>query len=362
MSSIGLYDWDLLTWSQPILFNLDLMKIAAYMKHRRHLVKMLQEIDLQRYNYIYISKNYEDDYYPKNIFNNEKVKLIGDVITEDISNIPEDIDSITPDSTIYERLGKYYNINQLYTKWYSSMLKGVHIRLSRNGKDIWDNYESQLKNYDLRKHSTLYIHDKDINKIQGAFSEIERVKSNMMYTGSYLYIRSPLIISNEEDFIKWSKIYRQNMSSNNIINAELPLELLIKEIPTKRQRFEYDLDSFIPTTNNLIEAIPSLYRLAVFYGANRSEMLLKKTPKKEDDSQWLILLDMLNEYFSIYSITKAKERKTFFQYCKSSNYLREDLIQLFTIVKNDCPELFDLFYNCRGVVEINNKLYEIFDI
>jgi hypothetical protein len=77
MASVGLLDWDLIRWQQPTVFNLELMKLSTHLKGQRMITKMLDRYDDSRYSKIIVRKDYEDDDYPSDIFNNPKTESGG---------------------------------------------------------------------------------------------------------------------------------------------------------------------------------------------------------------------------------------------------------------------------------------------
>lgn len=85
------------------------------------------------------------------------------------------------------------------------MEKANHFRLSLDGKTIWDNFEKQLTQ---ERPRTLFVHDFDLNRIDGAFELLKDMTSQIIvgcHTAA-LGNKFPIQTYNREDLLKWSSI------------------------------------------------------------------------------------------------------------------------------------------------------------
>ena len=106
---IDLYDYDLVESKQPLIFNLEIMKLAAYYSKRRDYVKMLEKIPPENeYSSLFIQKDFED-YSDKaqrvfNFFDN--VCINGKSIYGQYIPMEDNIEFIAPNTNIYNKLEK----------------------------------------------------------------------------------------------------------------------------------------------------------------------------------------------------------------------------------------------------------------
>lgn len=355
MYSIGLYDWDLLRWRQPIVFNLDLMKVAAYYKNRRHLVKMLSDIDLERYSKIILTKDYWDDDFPKEIFLNRKVELLGLTVgKKSESYLAEEIEFTTPDTTIYNKLNKYYNSTPHSLALFKTMSTAAHARLSRNNSTIAAEYERQFSNIDMSRKTVLCIHDPFPHEVRDFVPSVLNIFNSMSTLNKYVFFKHPVLCHDEETYLNFARLPRHKMSASIVSTVMLADEVIYIAKPTNGMLFEYQFDNI--EEEKFLLWLPTYFKQAMFYGGTKSPLLLNiMNAPSNIKNEWVEVIALLNEFFSYYANAKLDRRKTFYKYCKTNpRFLKGDLIRLFSFVRENNYELFKLFYECEKVVFKND--------
>ena len=75
----------------------------------------------------------------------------------------------------------YFSTNKKMTDIFTRMMRAQHIRLSLDGRIIWDKYESQL--VDGLHNKTLILHDYDLGQIPDAADVILDLQKSNMHKG-----------------------------------------------------------------------------------------------------------------------------------------------------------------------------------
>lgn len=197
---IDLYDYDLVESKQPLIFNLEIMKLAAYYSKRRDYVKMLEKIPPENeYSSLFIQKDFED-YSDKaqrvfNFFNN--VCINGKSIYGQYIPMEDNIEFIAPNTNIYNKLEKYFTSRNTFKTY----LNAEHFRISCNEKDISLMWKKQIKNFD---NKNFFIHDYNpsaINNVQEIFNYILSKNRNAKFGFKF-----PIEVFNEEQLKLWASI------------------------------------------------------------------------------------------------------------------------------------------------------------
>lgn len=319
---IGLYDWDLATWKQPLPFNLELMKMATKLKQEQKHVRMITSIDLDRLEHLYIFKENEDGIYPEYLATSSKVTYIGKAISEN-TLYQNDLQDFSPDTTVYETMKRYYNTSRsksIFTK----MLRAKHIRLlDKNGMLRQDWKLFYTGNGTMK---TLIVHDEDITSNNDIYVELKSFLDKN--TNYYIGFKYPLILHNQGDLLQW---------------IQLPLSQGFRKI---------NLD-FVPST--YFVGIPTYSKADYVFDTtnlNLSSLFLTSLHLLSfgNTVQW-IGHDELNQYFSYYIRERAKTPSSFYEYVKYrlNHFTKDEKVRLFNRYKSLDTPLFDLFFSTEYV-------------
>lgn len=361
-NTIGLLDWDLTRWQQPIGFNLEIMKLARYHKSKKRFVQSLHEVDTLRYGQIYLRKDFEDYDYPSEVFNNPKVECGGRVFTNGKHDkLQDELDYLAPDASIYQNMKRYYNSTASTRRMFDIMLRGTHFRLSFDDKVIDKNFRKQYENVGITKGAKSFIlHDKDIVQLQNSYETIFSIGEEIGVYNTFFGFKYPLTFYDIDTLFKWLGLKRLNLF-NSILVCFIPTGESIIELKNKylvkKIQFNFSSEDLF-SEDTLIQ----LYLSSVFAGEHGIEILLNITDEKNLDERWRMFFKLFTHY--IYNYINRRNRKkffSFFTFCKYTitDFLPKDVLRVFTFIQEENYELFKLFYECIRVV-IKNGEYEVF--
>ena len=354
MASFGLLDWDLTRWQQPTVFNLELMKLGSYYKQKRHLVKMLHNYNDELYSKVIVRKDYEDDDYPPKVFNNPKTEAGGLVFSGGLySPLPEEIEVIPADTTIYTPMYRYYQPSP----YYNSLVTGVHCRLSLDNKTIWKNWEKQVdlpKGHYIAK--SFIIHDINVTSLNYAKETLSELEERFGVVKAYFGFRFPLKIKNDQELLDWSDFnILRNFSS-------IYLESFISDVTFNSLAKIADSYQYTMTPEMMVnERLVALFKQGVFLRSHNSVLLLNIEEPHSYSEYEVLLIELMNDYFKFKAHNPRYNYAPLYIVAKWwSNYLKYDLYYLFEYVRENNYELFKLFYECIDVELVNGTFREKF--
>ena len=357
MASYGMLDFDLTYWQQPIIFNLELMKLANYYRQQHHLVKMSHKAEFDRFTKVFIRKDYDDNVYPPGIFTNPKAEAGGLALSGGVYQpLPLKIEKTPPDASLYENMSRYYQSTRAAQRRYKSLLSAAHFRLSLDGRKIWSDWESQLYNMPTGNIFSLIVHDPAPHEIEGAAEVLQSVVHRFHSQGRRFGFKFPIEIYDEATFLEWGKLRRLRYASKMRLHKIFD-DIIFKEIIDNIGHIscEYVLNKEDLTNENMVK----IFKQAVFLGEHKSELLLYIVDEEEIiDRNLLQLLKMLREYFAYRYKKGVQSLEPFSMYLYarySSQWLKIDLINLFEYVRETNYELFKLFYECASIEVVNEK-------
>lgn len=363
--SYGLYDADLRYYPVPF-YNLELMKLSSYYKHKREIVGLAPNFSPHRYGHFIIrqdfynsnplSLNYKNIEYGGRAFDGKKYRPL-----------PLDIEIMKPDIQLY--VNAPFPKAKKYKESISTMKRAEHIRLSLDGKTIWKDYESQLRRG--RGIHGIIFHDYNLNDINNS---AEFIKENMAewipsQTGRRLGAKFPIQVNNKEDLFKWLCIKPMgsyySLQHNGLIDESYITDLLEirKEFSTLRQTSVNISNSFTEAElinggmqrllHNIINLrtqrliFPLIYNEAFFID-NNWKMVMKLIMRYNQH----LVVSAGNRYFkytepyeTLYSYAKAAIK----QYQINEPLLTKESIQsIFQFVREVDYDLFKDFYEYRG--------------
>lgn len=346
MSIIGLYDWDLNTWKQPICFNLELMKISAYHKQwERDVVRMQKKPDPDSVSKLFIQKDYEDDLYPVDLVTNEKVFMYGLALSDEhYVPMPVEYEEMVPDTSIYEDLALYYRGSQTWSAFFNKMIKAQHLRLTDDEGNVIPHWERQL---DEEAKRIYVLHDNNITftrEVQGILSDFNRVGFKF----------SPVLRDQQQlDF--WMKLDKTPHLRSCVINF-LP-EPIAFYSPMGNLHSDCTFTFDNPSWHELGQLL--LVGKFIAHQGNKVSIVLSEDAPTEK----LQFVSLLNDYF-LYCMKKGHgvcSSFAAFERNHLGDLLRHEKISLFSHIKNNSEELFNLLYDVEKVEMVNNRLtYRLF--
>lgn len=363
----GLYDADLNYYLAPF-YNLELMKLSSYYKHKREIVGLSPDFSPNRYSHFIIRQDfynsnplnltYKNIEYGGRAFDGEKYKAL-----------PLDIESMKPDIQLYANVP--LPIKKKYKKYIGTMQNAEHLRLSLDGATIWKDFEKQF-HHNTRIYGVIF-HDYDLGKIDGVIDFLEQELPNFVSKGGYyIGMKFPVQVNDKENFFKWLNIPHMgnyySLQYNNILQNEEILRLASNKISF---RFTNQItinitnelsntDSIGKTIQNVLRSIINLRSYQIFFPLKYDESVI-------NDNNWKKVMKLISLYnkhlFSLLSHTENYKRtepyETIYSYCKNvltkaASLIKEDFFSkeniqsIFQFVRENDYDLFKDFYEYRG--------------
>lgn len=367
--SVGLYDLDMKTYTQ-VPINLEIAKLSSYYKGKREIVVSSPSFQPSRFSKFIIRKDYEDGIYPRNLLNYDNIEYGGYAFSNGLYvPLPHDIEIQKPDLSVYERYREKFGTTKEFETAFQTMSYAQHLRLSLDGKTIWNEYYKQL--WDPDDTTVFFFHDKDLNQIDGAYELItELTNRNKGLMNGFVGMKFPVVVDNGEDLLKWCSFKPAHsffcLQYNGVIDDEVLAEFVTKRYGKSFLRqLDYivtmgfkDQDDFIQ--NGLLK----IYRQIMFLRMHRVKVSLKYESNFFLDPQWERLLRLFEcftstaqtlkdekfrlkmKYDSLYSFVYSFIEQPFL---KKYIFSKEEARELFQLVRESNYEVFDDFYNCHLV-------------
>lgn len=359
--SYGLYDADLPYYPIPF-YNLELMKLSTYYKHKREIVGLSPSFSPNKYNHFIVRQDFYNPY--SQTYKGMNIEYGGRAFDgENYKPLPLEIESMRPDISLYSRLKphhiKGYSVNAL-----STMRRAEHIRLSLDGKTIWKDFEKQFR----RDNSCFGVifHDYNLNQIEGAYELISEELPNWIYhsLGRRVGMKFPIQVDNKEDMCKWVSLPPMgtyfSLCHNGLIDKSYILELNeIHQQSTAVRQASMDI-----TNDVSIENIQHIFRTIINLRSYRLVFPLIYNEACLIDNNWKMVMRLINRYNdhlvkgndSEY-FRRVEPYETLYSYCYAAikqQHIKEPLLSkesiqtIFQFVRENNYDLFKDFYEYRG--------------
>lgn len=362
--SVGILDADLYQHG-AVPFNLDVMKLSSYYKKNRELVSLTPYFCPEKYSKYIVRKDIYDDDFRGFDFSKSKIEY-GGLGFSSGKYIPLDyeVERSIPDINIYSRMEKYYSENTDNKRLFEMMLNAKHIRLSIDGKNIWEDcfkYTNQVQNF----HS-LFIHDIDLVNLQGAR---QFILDNLPYEKIYIQNKFPIVTRTDKDFYDWYvEMYMgicNTFQHYGILSDSNILEI-VKGHKGRAERLEYFVVDYNTDIQDFVSnQLPHVLRQAVFLWNNQRTISLKYVenvlPEKEIE-RYLDLVNMYMKYsyllryektlYEFIKLLKWRSKKGFSNFGFSLGELRN----IMTYIRDNCPETFELSYSLNKTIFKGEKI------
>lgn len=343
-------------YKQPV-FNLELMKLATYYKQKRDIVKLAPILDPYKYTKFIYRKDWDDGDYPKEIFL-DNVVYGGRAFGGEYKPLDLDIERAIPDTYLYQGFINEFHGMQL--SYFKMMQNSAHIRLSLDGKNIWENYSRSLA-FNNKTHS-FFFHDYDLNKIKDSAEEIkELIESDGSKISRFVGMKFPVQVSNGNDLARWlalpgAQIY-YSIQYNGLMSDEA-FKIFLNGSKIQSRNLDYIVTTSLSGEDDFIKnGLPIIYKQLLISQMYKKRILLKYEDDFFQDKRWEDLIEYLNEYNQTDVTRRNKISKTLFYYTshildKQSIYKpkfsRDYIAELFQMVREKNYDVFKMFYESTG--------------
>ena len=363
--SYGLFDGDIDIYPYIPFFNLELMKIARYYKNKREIVILSPSFSPQMYQHFILRQDLSLTNRPVSKYSN--IEYGGYYFNPNVYvPLPEEIEICPADTSIYTKIEKNYQTSQTKTAAFRRMKKAEHIRLSLDGKKLWNNFEKQLKY--TNPHVGLVLHDYNLNDIPNAAEAIKYILKNFstFQEGGRIGMKFPVQVNNEQELFEWMTFrpmrHFYSIQYNGIMDDEV-LEDLVKytQGTSKMVQMYYNITKNLTYEFLTTEGVIKLYHQICFL---RTKGVVFSLIYDEDfflDKRWLKVIKLMQQFWnSIFNLKKQDyERKlpydsmysfvtTFRDFHRSKNdLLVQDARDAFQFIRLENYDLFKDFYEYR---------------
>ena len=367
--SYGLYDADLPYYPIPF-YNLELMKISSYYKRKREIVGLAPSYSPNRYNHFIVRQ----DFYNPNtqLFTSANVTYGGRAFDGDeYKPLPLEIEQMKPDISLYgnvnPQLVQGYNKSALNT-----MRRAEHVRLSLDGKTIWNDFDKQLR-HDSDVYGIIF-HDYNLNDVEGAQALIRDNIADWIprSDGRRIGMKYPVIVDNQTDLFSWLNFrpmgtYFSLTHKGIIDNSYIPelAEVFKSSTATNQTSVDvfdgYTNDALISSgLQRILRSIINLRTHRIVFPLIYNENILID----DDWKQVMKLIERYNRHLITVTYRTAAEYfqrvepyETLYSYYWAAIrqyhtddpfYTKESIQSIFQFVRENNYNLFKDFYEYRG--------------
>lgn len=360
--SIGLYDDDMITYTHTAP-NLELMKLAAYYRQNHQITVMTRLFRPEMYTRYIFRKDYDNGVYPYKFREYKNIECGGLAFSNGIyRSLPEDIEVMIPDKSIYETLKDVFGNNKDKQRVFKICLGAQHLRLSLDGKNIFKDYTKQLN---ASPNENYFFHDVDLNSIKDSYLIIQDlIKNTTRVNKGYISTKFPVQVYNEEDLFKWLNFkWSQDfftLNYNGLMSDDCLKELIERcHGTTKMRNIQYIVTCDFKNQQDFVEnGLEKIYSQLMLACTQQSKILLKYKDDFFQDKRWERVLELWNSYNEHIAkqhpglFHKYRSERTLKNFVrsfkeKSSEHIRftiQEARELFMFVKEQNYELFRRFY------------------
>lgn len=361
---VGLYDADM-TKYKIVPVNLDLMKLSAYYKKNRQIVSLSTIFNPEKFSKFIIRKDYNDGDFPSEYYA-DNIEVGGLAYTNNVFKpMKLDIERCMPDNEIYWKFVDLFDINDSYRTLFKTMVNAHHLRLSLDGHEIWDEYESAF-DIDSRRSKCYFFHDFDLNQVNHSKEFIDDIIKRYKYD-VFFGTKFPIRIYEPNDLLRWcstpAMLNNFCIEYNGIIPDECFSEYVLTDSTASFQKqLNYNVVYGCSSENDfIVNRLPQIFNQVIFSRIHKTVLSLKYDDNFFVNKKWGLLLDVFNAFNkNIQSVTDEKtlfyaiNHATFYDFVKSfisfstdSKYFTniDEMREVFFLVKECNYELFKDFYN-----------------
>ena len=249
------------------------------------------------------------------------------------------------------------------------MSRAQHLRLSLDGINLWENFPKQISSSLNPTH--LFLHDYNLQAIKDSDLAIkEIIKNRKRKNELFLCMKFPVIVDNICDLKKWCSFSSSgdffSLQYNNLFNDEELVSLLKQGlINNTLRKIEYNITKNSKNEKDFIDnQLLKIYYQIIFFRMFKIKILLIYDNDFFVHKEWERLIQFFNCYINTAAHCSHNNFSLFNQYDSlysfafhikdQSNYnkdifLKQEVRDLFNLVRINNYEVFEAFYNCHSV-------------
>ena len=371
--SVGLYDVDFFKYHQ-VMFNLEIMKMATYFKKKREITVLSPTLSPERYSKFYLRKDFNDGIFPNGLHRFPNLDYGGFAFSGNVYvPVMEEIEICQPDVFIYDKYKPLFTAGaKTHESAYTSLTNNIHLRLSLNEKEVWNNFEKQIT--PNNKANICFFHDFDLGRIKDSPEAVKYILekySKKKDAAALLGVKFPIHCQTLNDFQTWNSFASTEnfftLQVDNVLEDEEFFEVINSLTRARAEKIKYKIASSSSDKNHFIKVIlPKIFKQVIFCCNTHKQISLIIDDDFFIEKEWVDVITLLNLFLS--ASTKYTRVPALYRFCKSlkeknslyknSVMCKEEARELFLFVNKNHPELFELFYECNKV-ELENGGFKV---
>ena len=360
--AVGLYDADMSIYKQTIP-NLELMKQAAYYKQHNQITTLTRNFEPIQYDKYIYQKDYNDGLFPRKIMSYGNVEISGLAFSNHKYKPMElEKEMLVPDRSIYETMFPLFERDKGKYKLLQKNLNAQHLRLSLDGKTVWNKFYKQISE---TTNQNFFFHDIDLNKIQNSTETIKDLIKNCRTASSgIISVKFPINVYNSEDLLKWLD-FRWS-ADFFIINYYGMMDMdVFEEVirrchgTTKLSKIQYIVTYGFKDEQDFVDnGIEKIYDQFILACSERQKISLKYEDNFFINKEWEQFFSLLQIYNSTVlkvkkeNFERYREENTLFRIVRGFNEVRgrnetftkDEARYLFAFIREKNYPLFCKFY------------------
>lgn len=317
MAIYAFYDADMSSYF-PMPPNLEIMKLANYYAFQKEVCILVREMRVDKYTKTFLRKDYDDGDFPSEI-RDPRVVFGGYAFSgAQYSPLPMEIELTTPSTNWYsgldKRIIKYSKYQQDAWKNY---MEAIHMRLSLDGKNLWENFLSATDFYEReksRKQRRIFFHDYDLGTIKNA----REIVADLVKEKCFVGVKFPISVYSGSDLFRWRslkwikgefKLAYYGMMSDSVFTDYIDDNYSVGH-------FDYYPTYGMRNQDEFMEALPKLFRQIHYAKRKGKVVFLNATPGVLEDWRMEKLLELLTYFSRAMRLPDYHQEKHFMKHLK----------------------------------------------
>jgi hypothetical protein len=284
--------------------------------------------------------------------------------------LPLDIELSKPDTDIYNKLENKIISTQETQYAFNTMRRAEHVRLSLDGKTIWNDFDKQLR-HDSDVYGIIF-HDYNLNNIEGARTLIKDNLTDWISNslGRRVGMKYPVIVNNKTDLISWLELqpmgtYFSLTHQGLIDESYIPEMTEVMQTSAAYQQLSVDLTNCYTNEELINGGIQRIFRNIINLRSYHIVFPLIYNENCLISDDWKKVMRLIYLYNRHLVLSKSSHffqytepYETLYSYCyhmikqpdvkKDSIFTKESIQSIFQFVRENDYELFKDFYEYRG--------------
>lgn len=334
--SVGVYDFDFMTY-EHVIPNLECAKLCTYYHNMHQLAALAPQFAPERYGTFYICKEYDDGYYPKELFG-ENCIYRGRAFTQNnYSQLQPAIENTIPNMHLYDKYLAHYGTEYGDETQIKRILNCAHIRIAPDGQNT-RSLKQLTRIVSTGRYTGIILHDYDLGSIPNVYDCLKDLSNSRKYKNDpdrprpySIGNKFPINVTSSAELEKWIQLeampnifflqYQGFMENQTLVNLCKDNERMAKQIYYDITPLLYDQNEFV------MHWLPEIYKQVLFLRMQHIKILLTYDEK-------IILPPELDNFLKLLNYWLVFYRKTFGAPL--------------------CATLYSFCYNCAHWLEYRN--------